>query len=84
MLFPFLFSGGSRDIIKSYSDIAAFRHLTGASSAMIAREAQWNLSIFRKEGKYPMEKVIQDYLKYVRNKNQCQTHNNLGPNYLYV
>ncbi|KAJ8041328.1 tRNA-dihydrouridine(20) synthase [NAD(P)+]-like [Holothuria leucospilota] len=61
---PVIANGGSRDIIKSYSDIAAFRRLTGASSAMIAREAQWNLSIFRKEGKYPMEKVIRDYLRY--------------------
>lgn len=47
---PVICNGGSRDIEK-YSDILKFRDLCGASSIMIARAAQMNVSIFRKEGK---------------------------------
>lgn len=31
---------------------------------MLARSAQWNCSIFRKEGLLPMEDVIKSYLRY--------------------
>jgi len=31
---------------------------------MLARAAQWNCSVFRKEGPLPMENVIKAYLKY--------------------
>jgi len=31
---------------------------------MLARAAQWNCSIFRKEGAFPMEDVIKAYLKH--------------------
>lgn len=31
---------------------------------MIARAAQWNCSIFRKEGLLPIDDVIKAYLKY--------------------
>jgi len=31
---------------------------------MLARAAQWNCSVFRKEGALPMEDVIKAYLKY--------------------
>ncbi len=43
--------------------------MTGASSVMIAREAQWNPSIFCKNGKEPIEDVIKKYLKYVSTRN---------------
>ncbi|XP_071496815.1 tRNA-dihydrouridine(20) synthase [NAD(P)+]-like [Diadema antillarum] len=61
---PVIANGGSLDILKTYEDIERFKELTGASSVMIAREAQWNPSIFRKEGKLPMEAVIKRYIQY--------------------
>ncbi|XP_041454358.1 tRNA-dihydrouridine(20) synthase [NAD(P)+]-like [Lytechinus variegatus] len=61
---PLIANGGSQDIIKSYDDIEKFREMTGASSVMIAREAQWNPSIFRKEGKLPIQDVIKRYIQY--------------------
>uniref|UniRef100_A0A6F9DC03 tRNA-dihydrouridine(20) synthase [NAD(P)+]-like n=1 Tax=Phallusia mammillata TaxID=59560 RepID=A0A6F9DC03_9ASCI len=60
---PVIANGGSEDCIQSYSDIEKFRSATGASSVMIARSAQLNCSVFRKEGLLPMEQVIKDYLK---------------------
>ena len=32
---------------------------------MLARVAQWNVSIFREEGKLPIDDVIRAYLRYV-------------------
>lgn len=58
-------SGGSHDFIKEYGDIEIFQKATAASSVMIARAAMWNPSIFRKEGPFPLRKVMQDYIKYV-------------------
>lgn len=55
-------NGGSREIEK-YSDISKFKELCGASSIMIARAAEWNVSIFRPEGKLPLMDVIVKYLK---------------------
>lgn len=46
---PVIANGGSRDIEK-YEDILKFRNECGASSVMIARAAEWNVSIFRPEG----------------------------------
>lgn len=46
---PVIANGGSRDIEK-YEDILKFRKECGSSSVMIARAAEWNVSIFRKEG----------------------------------
>lgn len=37
--------------------------MTGCSSVMLARAAEWNCSIFRKEGLLPMDTVIKEYLK---------------------
>ena len=37
-----------------------------ASSIMVARAAQWDPSIFRKEGRLPLDTVVQSYLRYVR------------------
>lgn len=57
-----VFSGGSKEIEK-HSDIYKFLEATGCSSVMLARAAEWNCSIFRKEGKVDMETVINEYLK---------------------
>ncbi|XP_074645438.1 tRNA-dihydrouridine(20) synthase [NAD(P)+]-like [Tubulanus polymorphus] len=59
---PVIANGGSQSI-KKYEDIEKFRRATGASSVMIARAAQWNTSIFRKEGMLPVVDVIKSYLK---------------------
>ncbi|XP_071957696.1 tRNA-dihydrouridine(20) synthase [NAD(P)+]-like [Antedon mediterranea] len=61
---PIIANGGSGQIIKNFEDIEKFRKMTGASSVMVAREAQWNPSIFRQEGKHPALKVVKDYIKY--------------------
>lgn len=47
--------------VFSYSDFAAVRRATGAASAMAARGAQWNASIFRAAGLLPAAEVRRDY-----------------------
>jgi len=59
---PVIANGGSRDHITCYDDIIKFRELTGATSVMVARSAQDNPSVFRKEGPLPVNDVIKDYL----------------------
>ncbi|XP_028176161.1 tRNA-dihydrouridine(20) synthase [NAD(P)+]-like [Ostrinia furnacalis] len=59
---PVIANGGSKEIEK-YSDIHKFKEMTGCTSVMIARAAEWNCSIFRKEGLLPMDTVIKEYLK---------------------
>lgn len=49
MTIPVIANGGSRDI-ENYNDILEFRRGCGTTSVMIARAAEWNVSIFRKEG----------------------------------
>jgi len=61
---PVIANGGSKDQIKCYSDIAPFLQSCGTSSVMIARAAEWNSSVFRKEGLRTLDDVIKDYLKY--------------------
>jgi len=63
---PALSSGGSLDLVKTNSDIAAFRAASGASSVMLARAAMWNASVFREGGPLPLEAVMEDYLRHVR------------------
>lgn len=46
---PVIANGGSREMEK-FNDILKFRELTGASSVMVARASQWNVSIFRRAG----------------------------------
>lgn len=46
---PVIANGGSRDI-ENYKDVLKFREECGTTSVMIARAAEWNVSIFRKEG----------------------------------
>ena len=59
-------SGGSLDLVKSFEDVAAFRGATGAAGVMLARAAMWNPSVFRRQGLLPVQTVMEDYLKYVR------------------
>ncbi|KAF3855393.1 hypothetical protein F7725_023448 [Dissostichus mawsoni] len=40
------------------------RKKTGSSSVMLARAAMWNVSVFSPSGPFPLEKVMEDYLKY--------------------
>ncbi|KYM94681.1 PREDICTED: tRNA-dihydrouridine(20) synthase [NAD(P)+]-like [Cyphomyrmex costatus] len=63
---PVIANGGSKDIQK-HSDIFRFKKETGCSSVMLARAAEWNCSIFRKENSLPMETVIKSYLKHAIN-----------------
>jgi tRNA-dihydrouridine synthase 2 len=60
---PIICNGGSKDFIEKYEDINQFKELCGADSIMIARAAEWNVSIFRKEGKLPIMDIIKMYLK---------------------
>jgi tRNA-dihydrouridine synthase len=46
---PVFANGGSLDM-HNYEDVIAFRDAAGCSSVMVARAAQHNLSVFRKEG----------------------------------
>ena len=48
---PVIANGGSKEIEK-FQDILKFKELTGASSVMVARAAEWNVSIFRKRGNF--------------------------------
>lgn len=60
---PVIANGGSKEIIKVYEDIAVFKQATGCSSAMIARAAEWNPTIFRADGKLPLLDVVKEYVK---------------------
>lgn len=51
--------------MKTHVDIEAFRKATGTSSVMLARAAMWNASVFSDKGPFPLEKVMEEYLKYV-------------------
>lgn len=62
LLIPCIANGGSSEI-KNYEDLIKFREVSGTSSVMIARSAQWNCSVFRKEGPLPIDDVIKEYLK---------------------
>ncbi|CAB3231091.1 unnamed protein product [Arctia plantaginis] len=59
---PVIANGGSKEIEKHHH-IQAFKEMTGCTSVMLARAAEWNCSIFRKEGLLPMDTVIKEYLK---------------------
>ncbi|KAF3855334.1 hypothetical protein F7725_023389 [Dissostichus mawsoni] len=52
------------DLVKTNADIEEFRKKTGSSSVMLARAAMWNVSVFSPSGPFPLEKVMEDYLKY--------------------
>lgn len=59
---PVIANGGSKEIEK-HADIYKFKKVTGCTSVMIARAAEWNCSIFRKDGLLPMDTVIKEYLQ---------------------
>ncbi|XP_058798460.1 tRNA-dihydrouridine(20) synthase [NAD(P)+]-like isoform X2 [Phymastichus coffea] len=59
---PVIANGGSKEVEKR-EDIFKFKKETGCSSVMLARAAEWNCSIFRKEGLLPMDDVVRSYLK---------------------
>lgn len=46
-----------------FEDIEKFKKRCGVTSVMIARAAQKNVSIFRKEGIIPIDEVIPEYLR---------------------
>ncbi|GMT27959.1 hypothetical protein PFISCL1PPCAC_19256, partial [Pristionchus fissidentatus] len=58
---PVIANGGSTEM-TSHEELLAFRERTGASSVMVARSALTTPSIFRKEGLYPMETDIRNFL----------------------
>jgi len=62
--FYFFLSGGSSEM-STLADIRQFQLNTGASSVMVARAAQWNPSIFSKDGVEPIDDVIRKYIQYV-------------------
>ena len=51
--------------MSCHGDIYEFKKDCGVSSVMVARAAEWNPSVFRKEGKLDVHDVIKEYLKYV-------------------
>ncbi|ALC49283.1 CG1434 [Drosophila busckii] len=59
---PIVANGGSR-YIRCYEDIHKFQQDCGAHSVMVARAAQLNVSIFRKEGLLLVDEVIEKYLR---------------------
>ncbi|XP_063730939.1 tRNA-dihydrouridine(20) synthase [NAD(P)+]-like [Eleginops maclovinus] len=61
---PIIANGGSLDLVKTHADIEEFRRRTGTSSVMLARAAMWNASVFSSSGPFPLERVMEDYLKY--------------------
>uniref|UniRef100_A0A0K8RII6 Putative trna-dihydrouridine synthase n=1 Tax=Ixodes ricinus TaxID=34613 RepID=A0A0K8RII6_IXORI len=60
---PVIANGGSGEIVD-YEDIERFRVATGATSVMLARQAESNCSIFSKAGRKPIDDVIVQYLHY--------------------
>jgi tRNA-dihydrouridine synthase 2 len=58
---PVICNGGSKEIDR-FTDIAKFKTACGASSVMIARAAEWNVTIFRPQGQLPLMDVIKRYL----------------------
>ncbi|ESO91102.1 hypothetical protein LOTGIDRAFT_191598 [Lottia gigantea] len=60
---PVIANGGSKEIL-CYNDIESFKQETNTKCVMLARAAQWNPSIFRKDGLLPLEDVIKQHIKY--------------------
>lgn len=60
---PVIANGGSKEF-HTMKDIDAFCQDCGVTSVMIARAAQWNCSIFRKDGPLQLPDVVRDYIKY--------------------
>ncbi|CAG9853662.1 unnamed protein product [Phyllotreta striolata] len=73
---PVIANGGSREI-ENYRDLFKFKDDCGCSSVMVARTAQYNCSIFRKDGMKAMDDVIVQYLK------KCVEYDNSPSNTKY-
>ena len=43
--------------MNTHEGILEFWKESGASSVMVARAAEWNVTVFRKEGKLPIKEV---------------------------
>ncbi|EDW82749.2 uncharacterized protein Dwil_GK10156 [Drosophila willistoni] len=59
---PVIANGGSRHM-HCYDDLLKFQLECGAASVMVARAAQLNVSIFRRDGLLPMDEIITKYLR---------------------
>ncbi|XP_017007273.2 tRNA-dihydrouridine(20) synthase [NAD(P)+]-like [Drosophila takahashii] len=59
---PIIANGGSKSM-HCHEDLRKFQADCGAASVMVARAAQINVSIFRKEGLLPMDELIERYLR---------------------
>lgn len=62
---------GESGNICTYDDIMTFKEKSGCTSVMIARAAQCDASVFRKEGKLALDDVIVAYLKYSIQYDNC-------------
>ncbi|KAG0374578.1 tRNA-dihydrouridine(20) synthase [NAD(P)+]-like [Mortierella sp. AD032] len=49
--------------IREYGDIARIREVSGCAGVMIARGAEANVSIFRKEGRLPLMDIVRQYMR---------------------
>ncbi len=49
--------------VQCFEDFERIRECTGAASAMCARGAQWNLSIFRSDGVLPSDEVKRHFVR---------------------
>ncbi|KAG2184798.1 hypothetical protein INT43_000711, partial [Umbelopsis isabellina] len=64
--------------VFEYKDVQRLKDHTNVSSVMVARGAQWNPSVFRKEGKLSFQEVATAYLK------KCIQLDNIRQNTKYV
>lgn len=58
---PVIANGGSQSITRRH-DVVQFARRCGTTSAMVARAAEWNCSLFRADGPLPLDDVIRRYI----------------------
>uniref|UniRef100_A0A182N126 Uncharacterized protein n=1 Tax=Anopheles dirus TaxID=7168 RepID=A0A182N126_9DIPT len=59
---PVIANGGSQSIARRH-DVVKFAQRCATTSAMVARAAEWNCSVFRADGPLPLDDVIRRYLE---------------------
>uniref|UniRef100_A0A182Q853 DRBM domain-containing protein n=1 Tax=Anopheles farauti TaxID=69004 RepID=A0A182Q853_9DIPT len=59
---PVIANGGSQSITRRH-DVLKFAQRCATTSAMVARAAEWNCSVFRPDGPLPLDDVIRRYLE---------------------
>ncbi|XP_053677926.1 tRNA-dihydrouridine(20) synthase [NAD(P)+]-like [Anopheles nili] len=59
---PVIANGGSQSITRRH-DVIKFTQRCSTTSAMVARAAEWNCSVFRPDGPLPLDDVIRRYLE---------------------